>query len=279
MSGTMRADEPTPMQTIACSSRAMFEGRETETEMSKSYMPARASEQVEWAENFAANVGANAARYGISVGQMEAFNVANTALQDAWEVSQNAATRTRGSVVARDNALKAMRAEARRLVSIIRGTPGVTDQMLVDAGITVPKQTRTPIPVPTSAPTVAVLGARGRTVNIRITDPSRVRRGKPTGTGVAAVLTYVGEIPPVDPSAWTLAFVTTRTTTEVQFDFDLPAGSGVWVAAAWQNPRMERGPLSDPAYYNFGGDVAVNTEGSTAANTAGTDTSDLKIAA
>jgi hypothetical protein len=238
--------------------------------MSVDFLPSREAALVGWANNFVTLVAEKPTAFGLTEAQATALTTLNTNFVTAYNLCENGAGRSPANVQLKNDRKAALVSEVRKLVRIIQAFPGVSDVERQQLRITVPKN-RSPIPVPQTAPQVTVTGARGRAVTIDIREPNTERRSKPAGTGTAAVLTFVGAVPPTDPALWKLEFVTTRTTAEVQFPYDLPAGSGVWVAAAWQNPRQERGPISVPVYYNFGGTVSLDNEA--------TETNELKIAA
>lgn len=60
------------------------------------------------------------------------------------------------------------------------------------------------------------------------------------------IFTYVGDMPPADPSKWNLYGSTTRPQLDITFGGDIVPGSQVWVTAQWFNPRAQTGPLCEP---------------------------------
>ena len=180
----------------------------------------------------------------MSTAMFAAFQAVDATLQAAWAVSSEDQTRTKGSVAATSNALAEMRAQARNLVSIIQGTPGVTDEMKIDAGLTVRKTTPTPRPSPTVAPYVEIVGTVGRTVTLRL-GQSKARRGKPASAASATIFTHVGEAKPSEPGQWQYAKVTTLTSVELPFA-PSETGGTVWITAFWTGTRGESGPNAQP---------------------------------
>ena len=105
----------------------------------------------------------------------------------------------------------------------------------------------TPIPVPGAEPGMDVRGVSGRTVSVRVHDAANpARRARPSGCAAAYVYSFVGTEWPADPAAWIFEGATTRNSFDVAFSDSLPAGTQVWLRAAWVNPRLAVGPMCAP---------------------------------
>ncbi len=212
-----------------------------------SYMPAKQAEQVQWAATFMSVVGGQAAQYGVSAALMTEFDALNNTLQSAWSAAVEPSTRTKGTVAAKDAALREMKRAAKNLVSIIQGTPGVTEQMKVDAGLTVRKTHPSPKPAPTEQPLIQVKKVSGRNVTIELRQDAQ-RRAKPAAVTNALLFTYAGETAPMDTNLG--SFVTTTTSRTVTIPFPPSAtGDRVWVTAMWANAKAETGPAADPPVF------------------------------
>jgi hypothetical protein len=217
--------------------------------MRTSYMPQKKADQVQWAQTFVNVVGTKGSQYGVPADLLTQFTTINTSLQTAWTVAQEPATRTRGTVAAADNLLKSMRAAAKNLVSIIQGTPSVTDQMKIDAGLTVRKTTPSKKPSPSTSPFIQVNSVDGRTVTIELRQ-SKSKRGRPTQVAGATVLTYTGTDVPQDPSEWRFATNTSKTTVSIPFG-PSTTGDTVFITAFWIGTRGESGPAATPVSVNL----------------------------
>lgn len=217
--------------------------------MSRGSIPDKIAEQVEWSANLDAVVGPKIAAYGVPVAYWSAMTAANTALQQAWAAASKPETRTRVAVQALHSALKAMREAARNVVLAIRANPAVTPQMLVAAGITVPKAYRTPSPIPATSPILKVTRTDGRTATIELLQAAN-KRGKPARVMGAMVFTHVGAQPPFSAGGWQFATLTGRTTLEIPFP-PSETGDTVWMTAAWVNDRKETGPAATPVSVNL----------------------------
>jgi hypothetical protein len=211
-------------------------------------MPRRKAEQVGWAQTFVNVVGPKTKEYGVPDELMTQFATLNTTLQSAWAVSSEPSTRTRGTVAATDAALRAMRVAARGLVSIIQGTPGVTDQMKIDAGLTV-RKTPSKKPAPSESPIVTVTNVSGRTVTLKLRQDGE-RRAKPANVQNALVFTYTGATAPQDTNLWTFVMTTTETTVQIPFP-PSETGDTVWITAMWVNAKSQTGPAATPVSVNL----------------------------
>jgi hypothetical protein len=206
-------------------------------------MPAKKSEQVAWSDRFNTVVGGEPL-YGVPTALMTQFALLNTTLQGAWDTASNPATRTKGNTAELDNALKAMKKAAKNIVSIIQGTPSVTDKMKIDAGLTVRKTHNTPVPVPSQQPFIRVKNITGRTVTLELCQDLH-KRAKPTGVSGATVLTATGGVDLKAADSWKFATNTSITTVEIPFP---PSATGdtVYVSAFWFNSKKESGPAAEP---------------------------------
>lgn len=212
--------------------------------LATSYMPQKQADQVAWASQFYLVVSADVAAYGVPAAQMTAFSNLNTALQEAWAAANNVTTRTKATVATKNQCLAEMKAAAKRLSSIIQGTAGVTDAMLINAGLTVRKTTPTPKPAPTVAPYVEVVGNVGRTVTIDLRQ-SKTHRGRPATAASATIFTYVGDAPPAEQGQWQFAMNTTQTTAKITFP-PSATGNTAFITAFWSGTRGESGPAAMP---------------------------------
>lgn len=216
---------------------------------SRSYMPARQAEQVTWAQTFATVVGQDREAYGIPVDLMQQFIQTNNSLQGLWVAAVEPSTRTRGVVAAKNAALAEMKRQARNLVSIIQGTPTVTPQMKINAGVTIRDTHPTPVPPPQDAPVLQVKKVSGRTVTLTIR-PDQARRGKPAGVAGATVFVYTGPNPPEDNNDWKFIASVSRTTFNIPFG---PSSTGdtAWITAFWTNAKNQSGPACEPIRVNL----------------------------
>jgi len=226
------------------------------------YLPAKEAELVTWSNHFASLLTAGTGdNYGLTALQTAAFDNLNTAWVDAYNIANGNDTRTPSSIVAKDNAKRAMIENARELARIIQANPGVTDQEKSDLGLTVRDTEPSPVPAPAYAPGISIVSAIGTQVEIRLHDvqnPENVR-GKPAGVAGAAVLTAFGSAPPLlsDPSAWTWQGNTSRTITMIDFAGQ-PSGTTAWITAVWYNAKAQTGPPTQPISVQIPGQLQAS---------------------
>lgn len=213
--------------------------------MARDFIPEREAELLDWSRNFREQIVARPVELGLSAEQAAAYALLDDAYAQEYMLSQTPSTRTPVQIRRKNEAKKALKADARRLARIIRATPGVTNDQRGGLGLTVPDADMTPAARPSAPPVVSLMPSVGRTVRVRLRDKaSPTRRGKPPGTAGAAVLSYVGEHPSDRRSDWSFEGNHTRPIVSINFGPDIPAGAKVWIAAQWYNTRGQTGPMS-----------------------------------
>jgi len=224
------------------------------------FIPKREAELVNWSNNFAAQIddGGVEPPFGLTAQQVTDFVALNTAWVAAYNAAVAPETRGPSTIQAKNDAKAAMVANARELARIIQAFPALTNQERVDLGLTVPDTEPTPIPPPSSTPTLTITCVLGHNVHYTLRDPAQPdKRGKPTGVAGASVFAHVGETAPADPAQWQLKGNVTRTKGTVMFSsLSVPAGSKVWLTASWFNPRGQQGPLCDPQAVYLSGAIS-----------------------
>lgn len=156
----------------------------------------------------------------------------------------NPATRTKGTIAAKNTAKAALLAKTRELLRIISAHPGLTDQQRADLGMKVRDHIPTPQPTPATRPVITVDTAG----HLRLVDETApTRRARPAYVMGAFLFMKVAasptEPPPSKPSEAEFAGLTTRT----NHTLSLPEGSvgkTLHVLAQWVNARGEPGPVS-----------------------------------
>ena len=223
-----------------------------------SYMPATQADQYAWAVRLNNVLDTKAAAYGVPAATAALFSVVVGHLVAAYAAAGDPSTRTRGSVAAKNNAFAAMKAAAKGIVSIIQGTAGVTDQMKIDAGLTVRKTKPTPKPVPAAAPAITVTAVNGRTVTIQLRH-GLSKRAKPANVASATILTSTGAAKPLSAGDFQFNQNTTLTTADVTFG-PSETGDTVWITAFWSNNRGESGPAATPVSVSLPAGGAIATQ-------------------
>lgn len=214
--------------------------------MKTSYLPYKDSALLDWARNFSEQITQSPASYGLTIPQAEAFGTLFTTYETAYNTAVAPETRTKGTIAAKNDAKKALKTDARNLVSIIQGVPTVTAQMKIDLGITVRDTEPTPIPPPTIAPEIDFMPTGTRTIRVRLHNEKTLNRRKPVGVQGALVFSYIGEVPPTDINLWKFETNTTKTLVEIDPPVTVTSGTQIWFTAFWYNPRAQSGPAATP---------------------------------
>lgn len=84
----------------------------------------------------------------------------NSAWIAAYTTASNSLIRSPANIITKDEAKHAMIANARMLAKIIQGYPMLTNAQRSELGLTV-QHARTPIPAPSSSPTVEIKSVKG----------------------------------------------------------------------------------------------------------------------
>ena len=201
--------------------------------MPRDFLPSENGELLTWATSFSDKISASPTDFGLVAGQATAFASLLSTYSSAYAVSEDPATRTRVTISLRNEAKVPLKAMARDLARIINAFPTITNAQRLELGLNPRSGTISPINPPTEPPVLEVTGATGRILHVRLHAMDSSRRGKPEGVAGATLMSYVGNSPSADLSAWKFEGSTTRTSFDVEFPPTIPAGSQVFLAAFW----------------------------------------------
>ncbi|MCC7350779.1 MAG: hypothetical protein IT446_09435 [Phycisphaerales bacterium] len=222
------------------------------------FLPNRESELVTWANNFNTLIQAGAITYGLTTPQALQMGSFYSAFAAAYQTANDPATRSPSAIIAKNTAMKNMVSFIRLLARIIQANPNLSAQQKSNLGLTVRDTDPSSVNPPGSAPMMDIVSVVGRTAKSRLHDSANpTRRGRPEGVAGASIYSFVGATPPAELSAWTFVGNTSRTTCDVQFDADVPAGAVVWLTACWFNAKAQNGPTCAPVSTNLPGGGAV----------------------
>lgn len=214
--------------------------------MAITFPPGREADLLAWALNAKALFAADAAAYGITLDQSMAFQSRVSAFETLFNECNQNTTRTPEKVEQKKIAKKALITEARALIAIIQAAPGTTDDMRRALDISIRDYEPTPVPVPETSPTLAVVAVMGRTVKVKLTAGPGEGRARPAGVKGATLYYAVGDDFPLEMTGWEFKGNTTLTTVDMTIPTAVPAGSKVWVTAAWVNSKLQAGPVCSP---------------------------------
>lgn len=221
--------------------------------MARTFLPTADGALLQFAQNFSNLLTANFAAYGLTTSVASTYSSKFNTYKTALGLASADATRGKSTVYAKNVAKQDLIGYTRLVAGQIGRTMTVTNQQREDLGLIVRKKP-TPVPAPTTRPSVELISAIMRMVDIRVFDIStQFKRSKAPNTIGAKVYTFVGEEYPSDPTFWDYQGDATRGKFSMTFPDTVPNGAQVWICAAWFNRKGETGPISVPISTNVQG--------------------------
>jgi hypothetical protein len=213
-----------------------------------SFMPRTDLGLEAFANPFSGYVTTNAVVLGVPAGTATDLATKTTSYSDALHECDDATTRTRGKIAAKNTARGILRKAIGDVALLIYGNPNVTDEQLRDMQLTV-RSAPTPQPPPALAPVVSAESISGRLLRGTLRDATvQSKRRKPLNAKGATLMIAWGTPmpPPAGDAGWRLAGQTGRTTFTVQFPNEVAGGVACYISALWYNEKGEYSPASDP---------------------------------
>lgn len=209
--------------------------------MARDYIPTTLAARVAWAANFAALITATPAAYGLVPADAVSIAAAVTALEDAYGVAVNPGTRTSAAVAAQNGADLQMQAVCRPFAMRIKSNTAVSEAQLLGLGLNVPSGGSTPVPPPTTEPSLALVAIAPGTLRVAYAQaPGASGRAKPENVVGAQIFVTYGQTPAVDPTVAAYA----ATVTKSPFVLDVPQarrGQTATIWARWQTRSGDNG--------------------------------------
>jgi hypothetical protein len=208
------------------------------------YIPAKDSEANSWATNFQHVLSAAPTDYGTTSGDVTSFATLRVSFTNALEAATDPGTRTSVTVAAKDVARNAMVFAARALANTAQATPGITAELLNEAGLTIRQVVPTPISAPTTKPLVAVVETLPLAVKLQIRDVTTpASRAKPFGAVEAEIWGKIDSAPAsIDDCSYLGSYTKPFKTLEFA---GADAGKKVYLIARWKTRTGLVGPSSD----------------------------------
>ncbi len=202
-------------------------------------------------KHFSALINATPNAFGLSPQQAMAYATLDAAYQTAYAAAVDPGTRGMRTVAGKRSARRALVKLAGDYAAIIRHTAGITDQQLIDLGLSVHKK-NAPKPVPTLSPLVLIRSVNANQVNIEILNPLNGNRAKPPGVAAIVLFSHLGSTPPGHQTQMRFEGLATRSKVEVEFPANTEPFAQVWISATYVNQRGKAGPGSSPVTTNLG---------------------------
>lgn len=210
-----------------------------------------------WLQNFSNLIQQDAARYGLQPPDAAVISGMYTDYNTVFALVQSPATRTPGLVLQKDAIKASSRASCRVYAQQIKANAGVSDQDKLQLGLHINDTTKTPVPVPASAPIMMINGSFSGEHMLRYADENTpASRRKPPGVQFIEVyMTIATGADPVQSHSTSLGLYG-RQPIKVGQDQE-NAGKTATYFGRWVNTRGEKGPWSLPVAMQiaFGGPV------------------------
>lgn len=215
--------------------------------MAIDYLPSRDPELDTWLLNFSTLIAANPTNYGLVAADATAITNAYNAWHAAYLAATNPTTRTKATVMTKNEQKATVLSVVRGYAATIRVNRAVSDELKIGLGLHVRDSSPTPVPPPSTYPVLAVSGMGQGVQDLRAADQSTPsRRGRPAGTAGLLLFRAVGVAPIIDPAQATFLSFVTRAEYQSQFD-SADNGKVATYFARWTNSKGEVGPWGPPA--------------------------------
>lgn len=213
--------------------------------MSRSYIPAALVDLQAWATNFASLITATPANYGLVAGDATTIQNTVNAFDAAATISLDPGTRTPSTIADRDAKRSQMLAIVRPYAILIRNNAGVTDEMKIALGLTVPDRNPTRFPDPTTSPILGVTYLSSQQVTVKYNDSGTpTSKAKPAGAVCAEVFASTSPTAITDPTLLKFARIASVSPFIIELTGD-DVGKRLYIAARWVTRTNKIGPWSD----------------------------------
>ena len=210
----------------------------------RSYVPGNDSIFSTWAGSFVSTVGADIAAYGVSAEELTELQALEAEWNSSFTQLVDKRDAAKAATSAKDSKRQAYESMIRKLAQKMQNDPNVEEFRIIDAGLPAHSTTKTPNPIPTTAPIAAIETCAIREHFIRFTDwESSSSRAKPRGVIGIEVWLHCGEEVPVDDNQYQMYAVSSRMSVSVTFDAE-QAGKSVYYRFRYLNSKGQTGPWS-----------------------------------
>lgn len=216
------------------------------------YPPGREADLITATQTFIDVATPVPATYALTAAQLTALGAKLTDFQTKWDVCQVPGTKTKVAVQEKNASKVDLVFDLRTLVRITQNAPTTTNAMRAALGIPLRAETAQPKPVPPWAPELIVKKVWGHQISCKIESPVSEGRGWPPDVYGAQIYTLVAPEPTSDTTQYVPQGLVTRTSFIIQMPAEVPAGSKVWITAAFVNPRGQSGVACTPVLSGIG---------------------------
>ena len=208
------------------------------------YFPRALALFILWANQFVSYFFAHCSNWGISLEDATDFKNQWENTKLLIEKAENKAERNHLIVVQKDEAVEAFKAKVRDFVDHELHSRSVTNVDRAALGLPIHDNTKTPIGVPTTLPTIVIDISNPRHISLRIHDQDSHSEAKPHGVNGAVVAWGILDTPPARQRDLPHTFLATHSPYTMEFEED-ERGKTLYIALCWQNGKGQRGPWSN----------------------------------
>lgn len=219
--------------------------------MQAPYLPAPDANFDNWTANFASLITATPTVYGLIAGDATAINAVVTPWHSAYIAAVNPTTRTPVTIAAKDAARTACEQVVRPYAIQISRNPAVSNDDKTAVGVNLPNTARTPVPPPTTQPTLSLLTAVHNLMQIAYRDTSTpTSKAKPPGAIGVDLRISVGTGTPPAPDSVAPYGTLTKSPASIGFT-NLDIGKTAtfwarWTTRSGPGGQAQFGPWSAP---------------------------------
>jgi hypothetical protein len=211
--------------------------------MIPSYIPRKDADFAQWVSNFMNYLSVHQAQFNFPATVFSELTVLQAAWDAAYAAAETVATRTKATVVAKEEARATLEKELRRDIrEFLTYSRFVSDADRKNMGLPVHKTGSTPTPPP--AETVKATVSTPAPATIAIDFRSEAGRAKPAGVHGAEIVWAILDRPPVNWSELIHSNFDTRSPFTLSFEGE-DRGKHVYIALRWENTKGEKGPWCD----------------------------------
>jgi len=200
------------------------------------YIPARETDLVDWADNFAALITASPGTYGLAAPDAVIIQTAVNNWDAAYAAATNPGTRTPVTIAAKNTSKLAMLPIVRTYASQIRINPGVDNSDKIDLGLNLPNNNPAPIPAPATTAVLTIISATPlrHTLKFRDEVASPTSRAKAPNAIGCEIWVGISTIGLVDPAS--CKFYGTAVKVPFFVDYDVAdVGKVATIFGRWSN--------------------------------------------
>lgn len=215
--------------------------------MSNSYIPSRDGDLDTWLTQFKTLIAASPTSYGLVSSDATAITSAYNAWHTAYLAATNETTRSKLTVMAKNEQRAIVLGLVRGYAATIRANKAVSNELKAGIGLHVPDTQPSPVPVPTTQPLLTVTGISQGLQQLNAADQlTPAKKAKPAGATGLLIFRTVAETAVSEPTDAEFVSFVTRAAFQSQF---APADNGKTATyfGRWTNGKGEMGPWSPPA--------------------------------